>query len=84
MTGTPYTAQYNLNVQRQLTNGLIASVAYVGSLEGIFWLNRITILSLPQPTPMGGWTLALRAPYIGTRASALTVRGSTRIRASGR
>ena len=31
VTGTPYTAQYNLNVQRQLTNGLIASVAYVGS-----------------------------------------------------
>ena len=55
---TPYVEQYELNIQRQLTNSLVAEIGYLGSqghrLERLYYLN--------QPVP-GTTSVAARAPF---------------------
>ena len=60
---TPYTVQYMLNFQRQLSTNMVLEFGYLGS-QG-HRLERLISYNLPQPSPTGAVTARSPAPEFG-------------------
>jgi len=60
---TPYSEQYELNIQRQLTANMVIEVGYLGT-QG-HRLERLISYNLPAPAPTGSVTSRSPAPEFG-------------------
>jgi hypothetical protein len=64
--GSPYTLQYNLNIQRQITPGTILTVGYVGSVSRHLWgqrdINIPRCLTFPNCTALPAVPKSYPAP----------------------
>jgi hypothetical protein len=65
---TPYVTQWNLDIQRAITNNLSLDVVYVGN-HGAKLLGK---LDYNQPPPGAGWTPAAIANCLGSAGNGLT------------
>jgi hypothetical protein len=61
---TPYVDNWNLDIQRAITNNLSIDVGYVGN-HGTKLLGQVNI---NQPTPLAGWTAAAQGACIASGA----------------
>ncbi len=59
---TPYVSNWNLDIQRAITNNLSIDVGYVGN-HGTKLLGK---LNVNQPVPGAGWTAAAKASCVGS------------------
>ena len=69
-TGSPYTLQYNLDIQRQLTPGTVLTVGYVGSVSRHLWNQRD--INPPQCTTFPNCTALPSVPTAKPTASNAT------------